>query len=545
MSYNLSRRLKRNKFNLSETNGLSLRMGKLVPYYVRHLVPGDTIDINSFISARFAPMQAPIMSQIDIKTWGFAVPYRLVWDDSQEFFTGVDKKGNPTDAVFPRTDYSSASLDDINILKNRLHLGELADYLDFAVAVDVPGDNDPDNFFSIYDRIPSHSMLEPRAYQMIYNEYFRDQNIDQVVDFGTDSYIYDFTSQRAKTEYNDLMTIRSKRWEKDVFTSALPQPSMAPDVEIPLDAEVTLTDKTGLGGKFVSKTGHNTSPSGTLSNNESGVVVGSTGVTYDPNNTLEVISSGATIRELTKARMLYQYLLDVSRGGFTRYKDWVKTLFNVNTADSRLQRPEYIGGSSQPIIISEVVQTSETAETAQGNLSGRAISPNSRNHQFTYTATEHTIIMCIVCVMPKPSYGMGMPKRHRMFDKFDHYIPQFDHIGDEEIKRIELNSSPNVATGSGDTFGYAPRYYDYKSAVNRVHGQLKGSLRYWTLARFFSGNVLLSSKFLTADDSLIDRPFFVQTSGDPYTPELEHCYLEINNVVDAWRPMSKLSTPMV
>lgn len=541
----------RNQFNLSETNALSARMGKLIPYYVRHLVPGDTIEIDSFIDSRFAPMQAPMMTQIDIKTWGFAVPYRLVWDDSQEFFTGVKKNGDPTDAVFPRAKYNSlppgSTAEGLlvnNVLKDRLHIGELADYLDFAVNTSTPEQGDYMEFFS-QGHIPEHSMLEPRAYQMIFNEYFRDQNIDDPVQFQTDSYIYDFSSTRARDEYNELMQLRQKRWEKDVFTSALPTPSMAQDVEIPINAEVVLSPNGVTASQqqqWIDANGNVVS--GSISQS-SRVMSGSTPVNLDPNGTFDVISSGATIRELTKARMLYQYLLDVSRGGFTRYKDWVKTLFGVNTADARLQRPEYIGGGSQPVIVTDVVQTSETNITSQGNLSGRAVSPSHKGHSFRYTATEHTIVMCIMCIMPKPSYGMGMPKRHRMFDRFDHYIPQFDHIGDEEIKRIELFNSPNAAQFFYDTFGYAPRYYDYKSAVNRVHGLFKSSLRYWTMARFFNSNPALSSQFLTVDDSLIDRPFFVQTSGDKNSPEQEHAYIEINNVVTAWRPMSKLSTPFV
>lgn len=555
-------KIKRNKFNLSCGNSLSLRMGDLVPIYVEHLVPGDTFDIESFIAARFAPMQAPIMTDIDIKTWGFAVPYRLVWDDYAEFFTGKNKSGDEVSPVFPRATYGAdLSLTEANNLRIFHQIGSLADYLDInplPLTVDSSTGEESDTNYAWDDIVrafPDCSMLEPRVYQMIYNEWFRDQNIDEPVEFGTDSYLYDFRSSRADSEYKDLMTIRQKRWAKDYFTSALPTPSMADDVFIPIDSNVVL--QTNNYQEYQKRSG---TPSGTPTF-ETGLDSQGTSM-YDnngdivwmnPNGSLRATDNQTTIRELTRAQAVYQYLLDVARGGNVRYKDFIKTLFNVDVPDYRAEIPEYIGGGQQPVIISEVLQTSETNITPQGSMSGRAVSTSlsrQNRHHFTYTAKEHTIIMIIACVMPKASYLKGLPKRHFKFDRFDYYIPQFDHIGDQEIKRKELN---HLVTDTGDayileeTFGYAPRYAEYKSAMSRCHGAMRESLKYWTMARDFDPGEMpsLNSTFLVPQNDLLDRPFYVQSIDRPGYYKPEQIYLEIGHRVDAWRPMSKLSTPIV
>lgn len=545
----------RNQFNLTEGNGLSARMGRLIPYYVRHLYPGDTINIQSFISSRFMPMQAPLMSQIEIKTWGFFVPYRLIWDDYKQFFTGKDKNGNPVDTVFPRAEYSGVSVDsssgsDREAVIQATKIGGLGDYLDLNVNMgETP--TQVQYYNDNIERLPSHSMLEPRGYACIFNNYFRDQNIDPAIEYGTDSFIYDFGSVRAIQEYSALMTLRSKRWAKDVYTSALPTPSMSDDVEIPINAEVVFNPDSLAPAdqmKIVTPSGVEAS-AGSTSIVSGGYLRGSgngtNNLSIDPNGTLDVLNSGATIRELTKSKMLYQYLLDVARNGSVHYKDWVKEQFGVRTSDARLEIPEFIGGGSQDVIVSDVVQTSETNITAQGNLSGRAVSPSNRDHYFNYKATEHGFVMLILCIMPRPFYGSGMPKRHFKFDKFDYFTKQFDHIGDEEIKNLELTSDPTFSSAFSRAFGYAPRYYDDKSSVNRVHGKLRTDLKYWTMARFINNIPALNSGFLIPDDALLDRPFFVQSTVDPDDVETEHAILEINNVVDAYRPMSKNSKPFV
>ena len=547
---------KLNSFNLSHSNGLTLRIGEIVPIFVDHLVPGDKFEIDTYLASRFFPMQAPIMTNVDIKTWAFAVPYRLVWEDYKEFFTGKNKRGDDVDPTFPRVDYSGLRNfyeQDIEEAAMLVKTGTLSDYLDLP---NIPVNSDSDEWASWYQKLPyfpSCSVLEPRAYQLIYNEWFRDQNIDDPVEFGIDSYIYDFASSRAENEWQNLMTLRKLRWSKDYFTSALPTPSLAPDVALPVDSGVNYIPspqggliRTSEGQTFEDDQNNlyaiasNTEPQATSQPMKAGSSNRQNNVAYDPNGTLRANDNATTIRDLTYSRMIYQYLLDLARGGSIRYKDFVKTLFGVTLPDYRAEIPEYIGGGQQPVIVSEVLQTSETNETPQGNISGRAVSVGSNHHAY-YKAKEHTIIMILACVMPRPSYMSGLPKRHFKFDRFEYFIPQFDHVGDQEIKRKELSYYDN--TVNDETFGYAPRYSEYKSAVNRVHGELRNTLAYWTMARDFSRSTpFLSPQFLVPEKELIERPFFVQSDGR-YKPE--QLTLECSFNINANRPMSKYSTPIV
>lgn len=569
MSYNLSRRVKRNKFNLSETNGLSGRMGDLIPVYVNHLIPGDTFNIKSFLAARFNPMQSPIMTNVDIKTWGFAVPYRIIWDESQEFFVGKNKSGDVVNPVFPRANLSvtfksNQNIPEIGTLSGtdyeywKYHTeNSLSDYLDLP-CVPFKEQTKRVNFFRFLYNSPEFSMLEPRAYQSIYNNYFRDQNLEDEVKFGTDSYIYDFNSERARTEYKDLMTIRKKAWAKDYFTSALPSPTMTDDVYIGVNLDPNATNNQIVVNRDGSSSslaplysGAYESGDRKLQTNQGGTY---TDVNIDPNGTL----NSGTIRELTRARMVYQYLLDVANAGSSRYKDWVKGIFNVTTPDARIQIPEYIGGDSQNVIISEVLQTSETDSTPQGTMSGRATSVGG-SHNFTYTAREHTIIMIIACVMPRPSYSSGLPRRHSKFDRFEYYLPQFDHIGDQEIRNSELQINLQFNEWeimNNATFGYQKRFAEYKSSMDRVHGDLRTSLDFWTMARSFGSpssgegddSIVLNANFIKPTDALLDRPFYVLNVDQESNPSLaptSHFYLEIGHNVDAYRPMSKMSNPIV
>ena len=569
-------KVKRNYFDLSCGNAMPMRMGDLYTVYCAEMVPGDTFHVQAFISARFMPMQAPILSEVDIKTWGFAVPYRLVWDDYEQFFTGKNKKRDDVNPSFPRVVFDRFELypphdpegnDSYDIIEHTF-LGGLTDCLDlcwqdgFSFSQENISQQLDDTIRLMNDWTPV-SVLELRAYQMIFNEWFRDQNIDDPVEFGTDSFIYDFEDERSYVEFNALTTIRKKRWAKDYFTSALPSPSMADDVFIPIDSNVVYTDSGGgteglvvstdanslsaeFGGVFYAKSASSSS-SGRLIDGANY----NNGLAYDPNGTLRATDNQTTIRELTRAQAVYQYLLDIARGGNVRYKDFIKTLFNVDVPDYRAEIPEYIGGGSQPVIVTEVLQTSETDLTAQGTMSGRGVSVSSKaskNHFFSYSAKEHSFLMVIACIMPKASYASGIPRRHMKFDRYEYYIPQFDHIGDQEIKRVELSQNL-YGDAKYETFGYAPRYAEYKSSVSRVHGEYRSSLKFWTLARDLSdvsqGAPKINSQFLVADDTLIERPFFVQSQGEFSELRPPQVNVEMWFKVDAWRPMSKLSTPIV
>lgn len=513
---------KRNSFSLPHDNKLSFNMGDLVPILCQPVVPGDTWNLQASTMIRFSPMLAPIMDRVNVFTYFWFVPYRLVWDEFESFITGgKDGTANP---VLPR--FRISSLDG---LWQYFKVGSLADYLGFPILNSAPASG---KTFEI-------SSLPFRAYQLVYNEYVRDQNLQSEVTIP-------FTSGvESGSNYVNLLTLRKKCWEKDYFTSALPWAQRGAPVTLPLagDASVYLDPDKKLPSVFNVLNGSQTTELLNVQLNQTGATgtleaTGNKELQYDPAGQLGVDMSGvtaATINELRQAVKLQEWLELAARGG-SRYIEQIYSFFGVKSSDARLQRPEYLGGGRSPVVVSEVLQTSETgADSPQGNMAGHGISLNS-SHQFKRFFEEHGILLGCICVLPRTSYSQGIPREWTKFDRFDFYWPQFAHLGEQEVLNKELYLDISAQGDNDGTFGYQSRYAEYKYIPNSVHGEFRTSLDFWHMGRIFSNPPKLNSSFVEADPTT--RIFAVE---DPQASQ--KLYAQVVFDIKAVRPMPKFGTP--
>jgi hypothetical protein len=359
------------------------------------------------------------------------------------------------------------------------------------------------------------------AYQCIYNEYYRDQNLIAPVD-------YKLQDGGLKTgQYTQLCQMRKRAWEHDYFTASLPFAQKGAAVDIPIglvegDLPVYLNSSNGT----------------TLNGSPASVNVGAQGGRTDvPADSLYADTSNATIEpttinDLRRAFRLQEWLEKNARGG-TRYIENILTHFGVKSSDARLQRPEYITGVKSPVVISEVLQTGQSDTTPQGNMAGHGIAVSS-GRAGSYFCEEHGYIIGIMSVMPKTAYQQGIPKTFLKNDSLDYFWPSFANIGEQPVTKNELYA---YTSNGNDTFGYVPRYAEYKYMPSRVAGEFRTSkLDFWHLGRIFDTEPNLNQTFVECNPTT--RVFAVEdVEGD-------HLYCHVLNKIRAIRPMPKYGTPM-
>lgn len=529
------KRPRRNVFNLSYENKLTANAGELVPIMCKPVVPGDKFRVNTEMLVRLAPLVAPMMHRVDVFTHYFFVPNRLLWNQWEDFITkGVDGTDVP---AFPKvalrsdwvTPTSAAAL---------LSDGSLWDYLGLPTIGGFNGvafpDKDPN---SVMPPVGYEvSALPFRAYQLIYNEYYRDQNLTKPIDFTLDGGLV-----TNITEIISLLTLRRRAWEKDYFTSALPWVQRGPDVTVPVNnnagtLDVVLKDSPHADVYHVP--GTTAFPKdGALRSISGALVIG--GGEPDPaylepsNFQVNVDELGISINDLRTSNALQRWFERNARSG-SRYIEQILSHFGVRSSDARLQRPQFLGGGRTPVSVSEVLQTSSTDTTSpQANMAGHGISAGV-NHGFKRYFEEHGYIIGIMSIRPRTGYQQGVPKDFRKFDNMDFYFPEFAHLGEQEIKNEELYLQQTPA-GNDGVFGYTPRYAEYKYSLNEVHGDFRGNMAFWHLNRIFSESPNLNTTFVECNPS--NRVFATaETSDDKY-------WIQIYQDVKALRLMPKYGTP--
>ena len=518
-------RLKRAAHDLSHTRKFTMNMGDLVPIMCQDVIPGDSFQLKHEALVRIMPMLAPIYHNVNVYMHYFFVPYRLIWDSWEDFITGG--KDGTLKPSFPRFIVKK----EIDIIGKQylFKSGSLLDYLGFPVK-----QVKPDNSFEITEA-NAFSQMPLRAYHTIYNEYYRDQNLEDEIKVSKDNGILEFDYWESNNEWRFQAGLMRKRaWEKDYFTSALPNTQRGTPMSIPVqgDAEVYALrnnpSNPGDGQHRSLITGK------ALGDGSYGITSkgGLTPLTGDPIFADLSNVSTATINELRQAFQIQRWLERSARSG-ARYTEVLQSFFGVRPRDSRLQRPEFLGGGKMPLSISEVLQTSETSNTPLGEFAGHGITYGS-TVKFRKFFEEHGIIMGIMSVLPRTAYCQGMPKLFTKFDKYDYFWQEFAHLGEQEIKNEEIYFDPNGADNKG-TFGYTARYNEYRYIPDTVHGNMLDSLSYWHMARMFPSLPALNAAFIKADPTT--RIFPVQNA----THKL---IIQTHAQLKAIRPVPKYGDPL-
>ena len=498
--------IQRSTFDRSHGLKTTFNAGELIPVYVDEALPGDTFSCNMTAFSRLATPIHPTMDNAFMDSHFFSVPIRLVWDDFEEFM-GETKTytASGTSRLDETPDFTAAT--------------------PIPPTITSPAGGELEGSLSDYFGIPTKqagiqfSALWHRSYNLIFNDWFRDENLQK---FSVVS-----TASGNDTTTNQLVLNRGKR--HDYFTSALPWPQKGADVTLPLGSAAPVfgngktlgftdgTNNFGTAGdasaNYYSRTGLYNVATGTAESGSPasanvgfGVVeTGESGIYADLTN-----ATSATINQLRLAFATQKFLEKQARSG-SRYIEVIKGHFNVTSPDARLQRPEYCGGGSSPVNISPVAQTSSTdTTTPQGNLSAIGTTVLS-GHSFTKSFTEHSILMGLVSVRTDLTYQQGL---NRMFSRdtiYDYYWPTLSTIGEQAVLNKEI-----YADGSANddgVFGYQERYAEYRYKPSSVTGRFRSnattSLDSWHYAQEYSALPVLGQSWIQQGKTNVQRTLAV------------------------------------
>lgn len=499
----------RSRFDRSFSLKTSFNVGDLVPFYVDEVLPGDTFNVKTSKVVRMQTLITPIMDNIYLDTYYFFVPNRLVWEHWKEF-----NGENTQSAWIPTTEYSIPQL---TAPEGGWNVGTIADYMGIPTGVS--------NL--------SVSALPFRAYALIVNEWFRDQNLcDPLVVPTSDATVAGANTIETVADYAKGAAPYVAAKYHDYFTSALPAPQKGPDVAVGLSGDIPVvgngltlgfTDGTYFGGITGSGTnfGYYQDAYGIAVSTEEkktgGVVPGSLGVPTieqlgsTPEKSGLVASLGSAtaigINALRTAFQIQKLYEKDARGG-TRYTEILKTHFGVTSPDSRLQRPEYLGGNRIPINVNQVVQNSATVEgeTPLGNVAGYSVTTDSHS-DFRQSFTEHGFVIGLMVARYDHTYQQGVERFWSRKTRFDYYWPVLANIGEQAILNKEIFAAGDTA--DDEVFGYQEAWADYRYKPNRVTGEMRSayaqSLDSWHLADDYESLPALSADWIKEDKSNVDR----------------------------------------
>lgn len=482
----------RSVFDLSYEKIFTCDMGQIIPIMCDEVVPGDFFKIGNQAVVRFQPLVAPILHQITMSTHYFFVPNRIMMDDWIDFITGgIDGNDTTTLPTWEPTDTT---------------IGSLWDYMGFPTGVD------PDGAYPVdFPRI---------AYNLVWNEYYRDETLQTEVALTNED-------------------ILNRCWTKDYFTSALLSQQRGTAPALPISGTTSAVWDTGT---FIQ--GQPSSLMGIEAENANATTPnfymnGANARTNVENafndNTVDLgVASTFDISDLRLAFQIQRWMERNNRAG-VRYPEFLMAHYGVTIPDSTLQRPDYIGGSKAPIIVSEVLQTSETNGTPQGTMAGHGITISDA-YCGKYHVKEFGVIIGLMSIMPKPAYQQGINRQWLKSTRYDYYSPEFANLSEQEIIQAEIFAS-DVDTENLTPFGYQGRFDEMRTKQNMICGQMRDTFDYWHLARQFAVAPTLDDTFVECDCTGADMKRIFAVPAEP------GLMVSFANIIKAFRPMPVTAEP--
>nr|WCD56416.1 MAG: major capsid protein [Microviridae sp.] len=575
-----------NSYDLSFPNSFSADYGKLYPCLVKEVLAGEIFSDFSEDMVRTQPLVAPVFSRTDCSVHYFFVPNRLIYEDWTKFIVRGDDGNTDYDKPYINPLLFDTDLSTPNGIQWSLWMdGSLMDYLNFSTfAPSTPKGALPTTSEAPLDMMPFN------AYSLIYNEYYRDENLipevflwkasgytqnyndyqDYLTELHTDWFDPSDLSWLAKAEILSFpMFLRYRSWRKDYFTSALPFVQKG----VPISLAGISTDETSLPVRHKSRIQFNpdsarfsyfynagseatyfpslgTYVSATVNESGTNAFPPNVGSIYNVQAYVDLPAlqgSVMTISDLRVGMALQQWFELNARVGSDRYFEYLLGHFGVRDRDSRLQRPEYLGGFTHSIQISEVEQNSATVqgETPQGNLAGKGLG-YAANSRVKYRFPEPGFLIAIFSIRPQAVYFQGLPRMYTRWDAFDYYDPLFDHLSEQPIYKSELFYQWDIRpqSDSDAVFGYTPRFSEYRTSQGEIHGNFRNSLRYWVSPRVLDSSVKLDRTFLEVEgySQGLYKQFAYEGTN---TAGADHFLVHMNHHIKFLRPMSKYATPKI
>lgn len=545
--------IKRSRFRRNQSVKLSFNAGQLIPFYVDEVLPGDTMSIDTSKLVRMQTLITPCMDNIYLDTYYFFVPNRLVWEHWKNFMGE-----NTTAPWYPDVEYTVPQLrppQNSDMAVVGWPEKSIADYM--GVPTDVVPDDPSSLGYSI-------NALPFRAYALIWNEWFRDENLQTPQNVNTDDStripnLSDSSGLNAGQYGLNPLPVGKYR---DYFTSCLPAPQKGPDVLLPLglrapvfslndEHPTTPSDEVGTEGflKFKPVSGEWSGTwLGAAVRASDGAAVADVGGGYTPVGNMMgyyptnlwsdlTQATSATINQLRLAFQIQKIYEADARGG-TRYIEVIANHFGVTSPDSRMQRPEYLGGNRMLINVNQVVQNSESATTPQGTTTAYSLTVD-RHSDFTHSFVEHGFLIGLCCARYDHTYQQGLERFWSRKSRFDYYWPKLANIGEQPVynREIYLQGDPN----DDGVFGYQEAWADYRYKPNRVCGEMRSnvtnSLDVWHLGDDYSQLPSLSDTWIQEDATNVNRVLAV---GDSVSNQFFGDFY-IENI--STRPMPMFSVP--